>query len=330
MATYYENKDLKNRAGVYQIRNLVNGKIYVGSSKNLYHRCYSHFNMLKNGVHCNVHLQAAYNKYGKENFIFEVIEFIDDNNLIVPREQYYIDTLDVVNCGYNMSYSACNNNSIKGRHLSEEHKKKIGLGRTGKKHTEEAKKKMSESSKGQIPWCLGLKLSEAHKKKLSEAHKGKHLSKEHKKKIGKAMKGRKYRPETIRKMQLAQGKKVTCLESGITYLSATEAGRILKINSANISQCCLGSRNSTNNLHWVYEECYNKMTLDEIYEIINFKRSNPSCKKVLCIETNEIFRSITDAAKFVGVTRKALSNKWNRSNEKIIFLRGYHFTLCKN
>ena len=47
MATYYENKDLKNRAGVYQIRNLVNGKIYVGSSINLKQRKTSHFSKLR-------------------------------------------------------------------------------------------------------------------------------------------------------------------------------------------------------------------------------------------------------------------------------------------
>lgn len=51
----------------------------------------------------------------------------------------------------------------------------------GKHHTEEAKKKISEAKKGK-------KLSEEHKKNLSEAHKGKHLSAETRKKLSIASK----------------------------------------------------------------------------------------------------------------------------------------------
>ena len=66
-----------------------------------------------------------------------------------------------------------------GKHLSEEHKKKIGEGNRGKQLTEETKHKMSLAK-------IGKQLSEETKKKLSEAKKGKKLSEEHKKKIGEA------------------------------------------------------------------------------------------------------------------------------------------------
>lgn len=42
-----------------------------------------------------------------------------------------------------------------------------------KKHSEESKKKMSESLKGKNTWSKGRKLSDEHRRKLSEAHKGK-------------------------------------------------------------------------------------------------------------------------------------------------------------
>ena len=76
----------------------------------------------------------------------------------------------------------------KGKHFSEETKKKMGSAKKGNKyalghkHSEEAKNKMREANKGK-------KLSEETKKKMREARKGKKLSEEHKKKLGEAMKG---------------------------------------------------------------------------------------------------------------------------------------------
>ena len=81
---------LEKRSGVYQIRNLINQKIYVGSSVNIYNRKSTHFSKLKSNVHTNRHLQNAYNKYGKEYFVFCVLEYCDD---IFEREQYYFDLL---------------------------------------------------------------------------------------------------------------------------------------------------------------------------------------------------------------------------------------------
>ena len=70
----YEDKYLKNKSGIYQIRNLVNNKIYVGSSNNLYRRkTYEHFRELRLNKHHNKYLQNSYNCHGEENFVFEVI-----------------------------------------------------------------------------------------------------------------------------------------------------------------------------------------------------------------------------------------------------------------
>lgn len=60
--------------GVYQVRNLVNGKIFVGSSLNLPGRINRHKFELNVGSENIKELQEDYNKFGEENFSFEIID----------------------------------------------------------------------------------------------------------------------------------------------------------------------------------------------------------------------------------------------------------------
>ena len=73
----------------------------------------------------------------------------------------------------------------------------------GKHCSDETKKKLSEAHKGQIAWNKGQKLSEEHKKKVSEANKGKHRSEEYKKKVSEAHKGKQCSEETKKKISEA-------------------------------------------------------------------------------------------------------------------------------
>lgn len=77
-------------SGIYKIVNLQTGKYYVGSTKDFKKRKQAHFSGLKNNYHPNKHLQNAYNKYGKENFKFEIIEYVKEE-LLLDIEQSYID-----------------------------------------------------------------------------------------------------------------------------------------------------------------------------------------------------------------------------------------------
>ena len=83
----------RHSAGVYKITNLKNGNFYIGSSVNVYNRFHSHSNKLLYNNHSSKYLQNAYNKYGKDSFFFEVLEYCK-KELIEKGEQYYIDLLN--------------------------------------------------------------------------------------------------------------------------------------------------------------------------------------------------------------------------------------------
>jgi len=87
------------------ILNLKNSKVYIGSSVNMHTRKLQHFRQLKKNIHHNKYLQRSYNKYGKENFYFIVLEedvqveelFKKENDWIVRKK-----SMDITK-GYNLA-----------------------------------------------------------------------------------------------------------------------------------------------------------------------------------------------------------------------------------
>lgn len=96
-------------AYVYKILNIKNGKFYIGSSKDYIRRWYQHKYYLNKNKHQNKYLQNAWNKYGKNNFEFILLEECED---LWKRstEQKYLNRLKpfVREIGYNISPSAYN------------------------------------------------------------------------------------------------------------------------------------------------------------------------------------------------------------------------------
>jgi len=91
-------------SGIYKIENIINHKIYIGSSINLKSREYKHFWMLNNNIHDNNHLQNSFNKFGKDCFNFEIIEICNFDELI-DKENFYITKYksNIVEYGYNLA-----------------------------------------------------------------------------------------------------------------------------------------------------------------------------------------------------------------------------------
>ena len=61
------------QAGIYQIRCIINNKVYVGESNNLLQRCESHFYKLEKKTSDITKLQKDFTQYGPENFTFEIL-----------------------------------------------------------------------------------------------------------------------------------------------------------------------------------------------------------------------------------------------------------------
>lgn len=98
------NKYKPKFSGVYGIRNIKNGKIYIGQSYNIHKRWCEHKYDLNNNIHHNKKLQNAWNKYGETSFCFFVIEKCEQD-IINEREIFWIAYYNSTNrnIGYNLS-----------------------------------------------------------------------------------------------------------------------------------------------------------------------------------------------------------------------------------
>lgn len=79
---------------IYSITCLNNGKIYFGRSQEVEKRWRSHRNMLRKSSHNNLLIQADWNEFGEDSFLFEVIYTTEDLDESIEIEQMYIDSSD--------------------------------------------------------------------------------------------------------------------------------------------------------------------------------------------------------------------------------------------
>jgi hypothetical protein len=110
--------------------------------------------------------------------------------------------------------------------MSEESLEKLRQKATGRKHSEDAKRKMSAAKKGQVPHNKGKQASEETRRKLSEARKGvSNHTEESRRKIAMASTGRTHTEESKRKIGDAhRGKTVS--EETRQKLSGSLKGRV--------------------------------------------------------------------------------------------------------
>lgn len=202
---------------IYITTCIVNNKKYIGKHKS------KKFDPDYKGS--GILLTRSFEKYGKDNFITELVEVCHSLEELNNKEIEYIKKYDCVNSEdfYNLSMGGDGGDTRAW--MSKEEKKKVFTGENnpmyGRKHTEETKLKISKKNKGRklkpftdehkikisnsnkgknknkTPWNKGLKLSNEEKIKLSEIHKGKKgtrngmkNSEEHRMKISKSKKGK--------------------------------------------------------------------------------------------------------------------------------------------
>lgn len=85
--------------GIYKITNVKNNKIYVGQSNDIYRRFYEH---QTKGESSRIPVDVAIQKYGKDSFIYEVLEECDITELN-QKETFWIRKLNAIKDGYNCS-----------------------------------------------------------------------------------------------------------------------------------------------------------------------------------------------------------------------------------
>ena len=242
--------------GVYKISNTLSGRYYIGYSTNINRRFTVHRNKLKQNYHDNIFLQRAYNLDGEDKFVYEIIHICDTEEDAKEIELQYLTDLSIREELYNLNFNNSGGDllthhpdkeKIREKILksqaenmsklsSEERKQKYGKygernGMYGKTHTDEIRKKLSDTHKGNT-YCKGKKASDKTRQKMSENAKlkigeknpfyGKHHSEETIQKIKEKGKGR--LPPNIIKI----------LIDGNIYISMTEASRQLNIPTPTI------------------------------------------------------------------------------------------------
>lgn len=117
-------------AVIYQITNMVNGKYYIGSAGSFERRQWQHKYDLKRNAHKNPRLQAAWNKYGEEAFVFEVLETVPEGDNQLKAEDVWLSKhVGKPEC-YNINTGA--EAPRLGIPMTDASKAKLSANRTGK------------------------------------------------------------------------------------------------------------------------------------------------------------------------------------------------------
>lgn len=178
--------------GVYKISNTLSGRYYIGYSTNINRRFTVHRNKLKQNYHDNIFLQRAYNLDGEDKFVYEIIHICDTEEYAKEIELQYLTDLSIREQLYNLNFNNSGGDllthhpdkeKIREKILksqaenmsklsSEERKQKYGKcgernGMYGKTHTDEIRKKLSDTHKGNT-YRNGKKASDETRQKMSE------------------------------------------------------------------------------------------------------------------------------------------------------------------
>ncbi len=194
---------------IYKITNIINNKIYIGQTINSIHQRFDEHCSLTKSKHRSA-IREAIRKYGKNNFIIEIIDNADTIEELNCKEIKWIAKLSAISPnGYNLEAGGKN----KIVHHSTKLKMSIAkLGKKGHAVTRATKDKISHSR-------TGMKFSDKHKEALSLAK---------------------------NKLKI----KVKCIDSGVIYESYSAAARILKMPDCNIRRCAIGERKTCHGLRF--------------------------------------------------------------------------------
>jgi group I intron endonuclease len=165
--------------GIYEIRNIVNNKRYVGSSSDMRRRFNQHRSSLRRSCHYNIKLQNSWNKHGESAFQFTRLAILESYEQ-VPTEQRLLTSIkDSGEECYNLTFEV----------------ELIGAWNKGKKSSEETKQKLRDNmnkpgvKEALLKHLIGRPVSKETREKMAIAKKGKKHSLEHIEKAAAKRKG---------------------------------------------------------------------------------------------------------------------------------------------
>lgn len=150
--------DLRGQQGIYKILNTETDHFYIGSAVDLGRRKTRHFSELRNQKHNNPRLQAAWNKYGEEKFVFLVLELVANRADLYLAEDRWLSGHPGASYCYNIGMAAispmlgmCGEKSPTwGYRHTLDAKAKIAAAGKGRKASAETLAKRSAKLKGRI------------------------------------------------------------------------------------------------------------------------------------------------------------------------------------
>jgi group I intron endonuclease len=330
-----ENKiDKKTYGFIYITTNLVNGKKYIGQRKFSYG--------WKTYLGSGVHFIYAKKNYGNDNFKRDICAFANNQDDLNKLEKQWIEDFKAVKSKefYNLTEGGKSCNTLQGK-TKEEIKiikdkwRKSYIGKYqginsfnyGKKLSEETKQKIKKNhvnvSKENNP-NYGKAMSENQKQKLSQEIKGKYIggknpffNKTHsiqtRQKISENNKGRKLSQEQINKLiniakkgkENHSARQIICVTTNEVFDTMKDAFNKYKIDISAITKNCRGKYNYAGTLNgvqlqWMYYE-------DFLKGILPTDCKTTSSIKIICITTNQIFKSGIEASEWCGVNLTNIS-----------------------
>jgi group I intron endonuclease len=225
-------------SAIYGIRSICKpDRVYIGSAVNIRKRWNEHLNELRLAIHHSPKLQRHYNKYGKDDLVFEII-IQHDRNELIELEQTFMDLYKpYFNCsptagstlGTKFSPEICamlsklreGNHNMLGKHHTPETRAEMSRTRKGRVRSLESRLKTSG-----INNCnYGKPMPEETKDKIRQKRLGQKWTPEARQRMSRDRKGRICSPEALRHMSENNGrnKLIINLETGIYYRSIIEA-----------------------------------------------------------------------------------------------------------
>jgi group I intron endonuclease len=217
---------------IYLIRNMINGKCYVGlTRKTISNRWNSHLRRCKSGNHSP--LYDSIRKYGIANFCVDILEEIE-YDFLQEREIFYIDKLQThvsTGKGYNQTFGGEGVVGHSGWHHTESAKIAIGIGNSKKVRSDETKEKIRISVKKAMTPAVIDNIKRKTKEALKDPTRRQAIREKNSKKVE----------------QLSlEGDLIAC------YDSARIASTVTGVNHGNLCSCCRGKSEKTAGYKWRY------------------------------------------------------------------------------